>query len=458
MIKSLILTLAFVLLLIPATVQAETKKILDVQVIRTPKGIEAWLVEDKSIPVISMNFHFDGGLVHDPEDKPGVGRLVSIMLDEGAGELKSQEFQTQLTNDAITLGFTAGRDAFFGRLRTLSTNRDKAFGLLKLAVTAPRFDQDALDRMRKANISQIQEDLGDPSWLSARSFNGMIFEGHAYANPGLGHLASMQTIVRKDLVDFVRDQFRRDALKVAIAGDITRAEAERLIDDTFGSLTEKGETPEDIRAELKYSGKTILLPLDAPQTYVAIGAPGIPRTDPLWHAAGIVNYIMGGGGFDARLMKEVREKRGLTYGIYSSLSTMDHAEILQVNFSASNEKVQEALDIIRQQWEKMGAEGPTEREIADAKAYLTGSLLLELSSTADIADVLSGMQRDGLDPDYINRRNKELNAVTLKEARAAAAKLFNKDNLTTILVGKPENINVDILLDAPPGMKDVEKR
>lgn len=427
-------------------------KILNVQKIETPGGIEAWVVEDKTVPVISMNFSFDGGLAYDPEDKPGVGRLVSILLDEGAGEMDSEKFQAQLSDNSIQMGFTAGRDAFYGRLKTLRSRRTLAFDLLRMALNSPRFDDDSIDRMRNANISQIKDDIGDPSWLVARTFNGMVFEGHQYALPGLGTLTSMPEITRDDLLEFTRSQFARNVLKVTVAGDISKEEAAKLIDSVFGTLPEKAEETDVGETTLKYEGKTILLPLDTPQTYISAGETGIRRDDPDWHAAVVMNYILGGSGFDARLMKEIREKRGLTYGVYSSLSSMDHAALLQVNLSSGNDKVEEALKLLRQEWSKMAKNGPTEQEVADAKSYLTGSLLLDLTSTNDISGTLNGFQREKLDFDYINQRNALIEAVTVDDVKRVAARLLKTGSLTTVLVGHPKNIIADIMLDHPPGM------
>lgn len=437
---------------------AASDKILDVQVIQSKSGISAWLVEDKTVPVISISFSFDGGLAYDPEDKPGVGRLVSTLLDEGAGEFDSQAFQTQLTDNAIDMGFTAGRDAFVGRLKTLSSNKDRAFRLLGLALTQARFDKDAIARMKNANVAEIKDSLGSPEWLTARVFNGMAFKGHYYARPGYGHLASMEEITRDDLVGFTRDQFARNVLKVAIAGDISKEEAVQALDVMFGALPEKSAPVDTEEAPLQNAGKTILLPLDTPQTFITAGASGIKRKDKDWHAAVVMNYILGGSAFDARLMKEIREKRGLTYGVYSAISGMKRAALIQANLSTSNEKAAEALKILREEWEKMAKNGVTAQEIKDAKGYLTGSLLLELTSTGDVSGTLNGLQRDDLSPDYINRRNQEIEAVTAGDVKRIAARLLKAESLTVVLVGQPKNINVDMMLDAPPGMKEPKQK
>jgi zinc protease len=448
---------AVLLAALPAAAK-ERAKILDVKSFKTPAGIEVWLVSDKSVPVISMNFSFEGGLAGDPAGKPGVARLVSILLDEGAGNIKSQEFQSKLSDNAIQLGFTAGRDAFYGQLRTLTQHRDLATDLLQLALTQPRFDTDAIERMKNANVAQIKHDRGDPAWLVARSFNGMVFEGHPYALPGAGHLASMATITRQDLMDYTKAQFARDNLKVALAGDITEAQAAQLVDKAFGTLPEKSDNAPTGFILPKYVGKTVLYPLDTPQTQITVGGAGIARDDKDWHAAVVMNYILGSGNFDARLMREIREKRGLTYGIYSSLQSMRQAALITAGFATSNDKAKEAVDVLKQEWQLMADKGASEQEITDAKAYLTGSLLLELTSTGDIAATLNGLQRDGLDAEYINRRNSEITKVTAADVRRVAQRLLKADELTVVMVGRPADIKADILLDRPPGMREPEKK
>lgn len=454
------LLLAFSLLLLTAQpVFAKTQdKVLDIQAVRTKSGVEAWIVEDRTAPVIAISFSFEGGLSYDPEDKPGVGRLVSILLDEGAEKMKSQEFQAKLTDNAISMSFTAGRDAFYGQLLTIKKNKELAFNLLRMALASPRFDQDAIDRMKNSNVAEIKDNMGSPSWLAARTFNGMMFEGHYYSKPGFGHLASMASISRRDLVHFVKEQFARNVLKVAVSGDITKDEAVAAIDGIFGALPEKAGKVQLSDAELKYPGKTILLELDAPQTYIIAAQQGVSRTDKDWHAAMIMNFILGGGSFNARLMKEIREKRGLTYGVYSSLATMKNADLIQANMSTSNEKVEEALRLMKQEWEAMAKDGPTAEEMQDAKSFLTGSLLLQLTSNNDIAAAMNDMQRDGLDPGYINKRNGYIRDVTTADVKRISAKILKADSLTTILVGKPKNINVDVLIDKPPGMPEPEPK
>lgn len=437
---------------------AAAGKVLDVRTIRSPGGIEAWLVEDHTVPVVSMSFSFEGGLAYDPPGKPGTGRLVSMLLDEGAGDMDSQAFQTLLTDNSIGLEFSAGRDAFFGQLKTLKANRETAFRLLALALSAPRFDADAVTRMKNQNISVIKSNMGEPGWLAERTFNGTLFAGHAYALPGMGNLAGMAAITRGDLAAFAKGQFARDVLKVSIAGDITAGEAEAALDRVFGALPAAARPLAVKDAALQSAGKTVLLPLDIPQTFISAGEAGIGRRDPDWHAAVIMNYILGGGAFDARLMKEIREKRGLTYGVYSSLVNMKRAALVEASMSASGDKAAEALKILKEEWAKMAKDGATDKEVRDAKDYLTGSLLLQLTSTDSISDTLNSLQRDDLGPDYINTRNAAIEAVTPADVKRVAARLLDPAALTVILVGQPKGVTPDITLDRPPGMDEPEPK
>jgi zinc protease len=436
----------------PAPAAAQEAPRLNVQRVTSPGGIEAWLVEDHSLPLVTMKFFFRGGLINDPEDKPGVAKLVSVLLDEGAGEMRSQAFQAQLSNHAIGMAFSPGRDAFYGTLRSTSEHKQLGFDLLRMALTRPRFDADAVTRMKNALSADITTNLGDPAWLSARTFNGIVFEGHYYAQPGGGTLSGIAAITRRDLEEFVRSQFTRDALRVVVVGDMTPAETMAMLDGVFGALPAKGHLPQGRNATLAHAGRTVMLPLDTPQTYIALAQPGVPRTDREWYTAQVMTFILGGGSFDARLMREVREKRGLTYGIYSSLLTQQDGQVLQTTLSVGNAKTAEALAVIRDEFKRMADAGVTAEELANAKSYLIGSMPLELTTTSDIADALSGLQLFDLGPQELAERRANIESVTAGDIKTLARRLLDPASMTTILVGQPEGIDVDILLDSAPGL------
>ncbi len=438
-------------------------KVLDINVVTSNKGLSAWYVEDKTVPVISLSFSFQGSMFYNDADKSGLAYLTSILLDEGAGDLTSQEFQRQLADNAIELSFTAGRDAFHGHLKTTVDNKAKAFDLLKMALTKPRFDEDAILRMKQSTISQIKNNIGNPNWVSARTFNGMLFGDHFYSRPGQGTIKSIENITREDLIAFTKKQFSiqdpaksffegMQKLNISIAGDINKEEASKLVDLIFADLSFTNEVIKMPNAELQNKGKTILYELDTPQSFISVGHSALKRDDKDWYALTIANYILGGGGFSSRLMHEIREKKGLTYGVYSSMNNMNSADIIQASLSTSNENAAEALGILKTEWNKFAENGVTIKELSDAKSYITGSILLGLTSTSQISNAMNSIQRDNLGIDYINNRNDLINAVTLEDIKRVSKDILKSEDFMTVIVGKPVGIEADIKLDKLPKM------
>ncbi len=425
------------LLLYPCVANAE--KFLDIQEVTSKDGIKAWLVEDNSIPVIAMKFSFrDMGSKNDSAEKQGLMRILSNTMDEGAGDLTSQEFQKILENNSITLNFNVTRDNFSGQVKTLTRNKDKAFELLKLALTKPRFDEEPLERMIAANKSRIKSSLSNPEWMAARIQNDVIFEGHPYALNSGGTLSSLDNIKQSDLQRFHK-KLCKNQLVIGVAGDISAAELKILLDDVFGDMPiVKTRKPE--KFQLQNSGKTYLYEQDIPQTIIEIAQSGISRKDKDYYAAKLMNFILGESGFGSRLMEEIREKRGLTYGIYSYFREYDETNALYVSTSTVNESVATMLDLIGEQWDKMRETPVSEKELKDAKSYLIGSLPLSLTSTDSIASVLVSLQLDDLPIDYLDTRKEKLANVTLQEVQDIAKKMLDKNSFTTILVGNPKDI------------------
>ncbi|MGF1610930.1 MAG: M16 family metallopeptidase [Kiloniellales bacterium] len=406
----------------------------------SPGGIEAWLIEDHTNPIIALDLAFRGGGAVDPVDKEGLATLLAGTLDEGAGELDSQAFQARLQDLSIRLSFDSGMDSFQGSLRTLTENRDTAFDLLRLALSEPRFDDEPVERIRSQILAGLQRKSEDPDTIAGRTLRQMLFPGHPYSRPTDGTPESLARITAADLRRFVAERLARDTLKVGVVGDITAAELAPLLDSTFGGLPAEAKpiAVPDVAAAAE--GGVVVIEKAVPQSVVALGQPGIKRDDPDFYAAYVVNYILGGGGFASRLYKEVREKRGLAYSVYAYLSPLEHSAIVSGGVATANARVAESLALIRQEWARMAEEGPTAEELENAKTYLTGSYPLRLSSSSRIAGMLVGIQLDELGIDYINRRNDFIEAVTLEDARRVARKLYNADALSVVVVGQPEGI------------------
>lgn len=439
----------FCLLFAVTTPALAAEPVLDIQEVQSENGLKAWLVEDHSIPVIALQFAFlNSGAKNDPADKQGLARLASNTMDEGAGDLTSNAFQKKLLDQSITLVFNTSRDHFGGQLKTLTRNKDEAFSLLKLAVSAPRFDEEAVERMRASNISRIKSSVANPKWVAARIQNDRIFEGHPYANNSGGTLSSLASITPDDLRAFHKN-LGKNNLVIGASGNITSDELKTILDQVFGDLPNI-ERAEPAHEYLANAGKTYIYNQDIPQTVIEIAQEGVSRSDKDYDAAQVMNFILGESGFGSRLMEEIREKRGLTYGIYSYFREYNEANTLQISTSTMNESVSEMLSLIQSEWDKMVNTAVTDKEIADAKSYIIGSLPLSLTSTNAIASIALGLQLDQLPIDYLDHHKERVDAVKIQDITNAAKRILDKNSLTTILVGKPENIeNAEIITVIP---------
>ncbi|MGB8623989.1 MAG: pitrilysin family protein [Paracoccaceae bacterium] len=414
---------------------------VDVQEVTSPGGIHAWLVENHEIPFTALEIRFKGGASLDAPGKRGAINLMTGLLEEGAGEMDSRAFATARDALAASYSFDVGDDALAVSARFLTENRGQAVDLLHKALVDPRFDPDAIERVRAQVISIIRSDAKDPKKIAARRFDKLAFGDHPYGSSLNGTEDSVAALTRADIVEAKNRVMARDRLYVSAVGDISAEELGKLLDKLFDGLPETG-APMPGKAEYHLDGGVTVVPFDTPQSAVVFGEPGIAREDPDFFAAYVLNSVLGSGGFTSRLMKEVREKRGLTYGVYSYLYPMDHAALIMGQVASANSKVAEAIDVIRQEWAKAAADGITADELDAVKTYLTGAYPLRFDGNAPIANIMVGMQLEGLGTDYIATRNDRINAVTLEDVNRVAKRLLDADNLHFVVVGQPEGLDV----------------
>ncbi|MEM7680000.1 MAG: pitrilysin family protein [Pseudomonadota bacterium] len=449
MIRLLLITL--IALSSPALAQED--KALNITEVTTEDGLSAWLVEDHTLPIIALDFAFKGiGAAHDPEDKQGLARMASNTMDEGAGDLNSSTFQKELQDLSISLGFSSSRDHFSGSVKTLSKNKARAFELLKLALTQPRFDEQPVERMRNANLSRIRSSLSNPDWISARLLNDKTFSGHAYTKNSGGTLTSLTKVTPDDLRAFTKN-LTKDRLIVSASGDITAKDLKILLDNVFSDLPVTGELEAVPDLEQTNQGKTFLYEMDIPQTIIDMQQPGISRKDPNFQTAQVMNYILGGGGFGSRLMDDIREERGLTYGIYSRLLNLDHYAGLSVSTSTKNEAASEVIERVKVHWNDMREQPVTDQELSTAKSYLIGSLPLSLTSTDKISGLLLSLQLDGLPINYLDQREAAIQSTTKGDILELSKTLLNPESFTTILVGKPQGITGATKVESLPNVE-----
>lgn len=411
---------------------------LTIEKVTSPSGIEAWLVEDHKNPIIAADFSFDTGGATDPAGKEGLATMVSGLLDEGAGDLDAQAFQGKLEDLAVGLTFAADDDTFSGRVKTLTDNRDEAFKLLHLALAKPRFDADAVARVRGQMLVGLQQQEQDPQSLVGRAFAAAIFPNHPYGR--LSTEATLKAITEGDLKGWVGGHLSRGKLVVSVVGDITPAQLSALLDQTFADLPAKIDLAPIPEAAVPAKGSLKIIKKPIPQSVVNFGEQGVKRDDPDWYNAYVMNYILGGGSFSSRLMTEVRVKRGLAYGAYSGLEPYEHGGLVIGEVATRNEKVAESLKVIKDELRKMGSTDVSVTELAQAKTYLNGSFPLQMDSTTAIAALLSVVQRDHLGIDYFDRRPSLIDKVTAADIRRVSGKLLDPDKLTVVIVGDPKGM------------------
>jgi len=426
----------FLVFLLPFTASA-TK----IQPVISPGGIKAWLVQEPTIPLVSISFSFAGGATIDRPGRKGTGNMVSGLLDEGAGPYNSLAFQTKLEELAVRISFDADRDSFSGSMRTLSKNRDAAFELLRLALNEPHFEAEAVERIRGQIVTGLIEDGEDPNAIGGRLWFKTAFPDHPYGLSSKGNLETIKAITTDDLRTFLAKALAKDRLSIGIVGDISAQEVGPLLDLTFGELPQSTDIPAVPDVVPASQGVTKIVQKAIPQSLVIFGGPGLKRDDPDWYAAYILNYVLGGGGFSSRLNEEVREKRGLAYSIYSYLYPLDHAAVHLGGVGTQNSRVAEALQVIKQQIRQMRDEGITAKELANAKLYLNGSFPLRLTSSSRIARLLLAIQRENLGVDYLDRRPKLFNAVTLEDIARVAKRLLRPEKMLIVVVGQPDGLS-----------------
>ncbi|SDO72726.1 zinc protease [Filomicrobium insigne] len=413
---------------------------MDIKTVKSASGIEAWLVEEHSVPLVALRFAFTGGSSQDPADKAGVSNFLSAMLDEGAGDLKSAEFQERMEDIAMRMSYEDSRDTFYGSVETLSANRPQAMELLKLALTKPRFDDDAIERIRGQLKASIVYASRDPDRVAGNAWYAAAFPNHPYGKPKDGTLETISSITRDDLEAYRSRIFARENLKVVAVGDIDADALAKLLDEVFGDLPQKAKLNSVSDVAPPKKGSLIVTEMDVPQSVAVFGLGGLKRKDPDFMSAFVLNHIIGGGGFASKLMEEVREKRGLAYSVYSYLSPMDHSAIFLGSVATKNEAIAESLDVIRAELKKMLETGPTEEDLKNAKDYLTGSYALRFDSNAKIASQLLGIMVEDMGIDYVNTRNAQIEAVTLEDIKQAAKRFLDLNDLIVTVVGKPAGL------------------
>jgi len=433
MIRALIVAALAITFALPARAE------VDIQEVQTPGGLTAWLVEEHSIPFTALEIWFRGGTSLDRPGKRGAINLMTATLEEGAGDMDALAFTRAKESLAASFDYDVGDDTLTVSAKFLSENRDEAVELLRQSLIEPRFDQDALDRVRGQVISIIRSDAKDPNDIASNAFNDMAFGDHPYGTDSNGTVESVTALTRDDILQAHQDTLTRDRIYIGAVGDITPEELSTLLDDLLGDLPETGpELPAAVEPAI--TGGTTVIPFDTPQSVALFGHSGVERDSDDFFPAYLLNTILGGGGFESRLMTEVREKRGLTYGTYSFIVDKDHTDLWMGQVQSANNRVAEAIEVIQDIWADVAENGVTEEELEAAKKYMTGAYPLRFDGNGPIANIITGMQIEDMPLDYPATRNDKVNAVTLEQVNDVARRYLKPDDLHFVVVGQPEGL------------------
>ncbi|SPF79898.1 M16 family metallopeptidase [Pseudoprimorskyibacter insulae] len=412
---------------------------INIQEIETPAGFDVWLVEEHSIPFVALELRFKGGASLDLPGKRGATYLMTGLLEEGAGPYDARGFAEGAEAIAANFDYDTYDDSIAISAKFLTETSDQALALLRESLINPRFDDVDVDRVRQQVLTGLQGDAKDPDTIASNRFSALAYGDHPYATAYEGTIESVQALTREDLQAAHQGAMAKDRVYISAAGDITPDELARLVDALLADLPETG-LPMPGHVDVAMPGGTIVVPFETPQSVALFGHEGIAIEDPDYFAAYVMNVVLGGGGFEARLMDEVREKRGLTYGVYSYLVSRDHAAIYAGRVASANDRIAEAIEVIRAEWAKMRDNGVSEDELRRAKTYLTGAYPLRFDGNNAIANILVGMQMQGFPADYVETRNDRVTAVTQDDVARVAKRLLKPEALTFVVVGQPEGL------------------
>ena len=427
----------FALALLLSVALPLTAEAITVKAVQSPQGVDTWLSEEHSLPMIAVNISFPAGSAYDPTDKPGLAAFTTSLLDEGAGDLPAAAFKQALEARAIRLGASADRDFITVSMTTLKENADEAFRLLALVLQQPRFDAEAVERMRVAILAGLRQEDEQPGTVASKAWFATYFGTHPYARSDSGTPEGVQATTIADIKNFAANHLVRDRVKMAVSGDITEAQLRGYLQQLFTALPAKPVPVVPRPAEVGKPG-TNTVPRNEPAPVAVFGFAGPMRLEADFIPTFVANYILGGGGFSSRLMEEVRDKRGLTYGISTHIADFRSSSLIMGSVQSDKTRILTALDVTKSELARFARDGATEKELTDAKTYLTGSYPLGLDSNAKISRTLNGYQRQGLSPDYVEKRNAMIQAVSLAQVNAMAKKWYDPTKLVVVIAGTPE--------------------
>ncbi|MEE2694983.1 MAG: pitrilysin family protein [Pseudomonadota bacterium] len=407
------------------------------QKLKTESGIEFWFVEDKSIPIVSLSYSFKGGASLDHDNKAGISNLMTSLMDEGTRNLSASEFKDLMKINGMKMYFSTEKDRIDGVFQIITSQIDDGFSLFYEALNHPRFDEREIEKIKKQIEASIRIDESDIPKIASDKFNHFFFNKHSFSRKVKGTLDSITRISKDDLISFHKEAFTRNNLNIGVAGNVSERQIKKYVEMVFGKLSNAGESRRLETFPPMPSGKEFYK-IETPQTTVLFGHSGLSRNDKNFFAIRIANYVLGGGGFQSRLYKNIREKRGLVYSVYSYLLSYQNDGVIIGGFRTRNKSVTETIKRVRDEWKKIERKGITKNELDDAKAYYNGSFTRNFTSTLSIAKLLQIVQYYNLGENYFEERKELIDSLKLDEINNLISEFFKSEELFFMIVGDPE--------------------
>ena len=409
---------------------------IDFKSLKTDSGIKFWLVEDKSLPLISLSFLFKGGSSLDPVGKEGVTNLMTSLLDEGSDNFSAPEFKLAMRENGVKISYSASKEKINGTFQVVKSQIQEGFWLLHESLNKPLFQLDKINEVKSQIEASIKIDQSNISTIASDKFNDFFFINNKLGKTVKGNLDSLSKIKRLDILKSFEKSITKNNLVIGIAGDINSELAKKYIDYVFGNLPINNSI-KPISTLPNLRNGVEIFEIDTPQTTVVFGQRGLSRNNKDYFSARIANYILGGGGFQSRLYKEIRERNGLVYSIYSYLLPFERIGIIIGGFQTRNENVKNTIQKVRDEWINIRVNGISKKELANAKTYFKGSFSRNLTSTISIANLLMIVQYYDLGEDYFANRDLIIDNVKLNHVNKLVKNLFDNDKLFFMVVGKP---------------------
>ena len=400
-------------------------------------GVRVYFVESRELPMLQLRVVFDAGTAREPAGRQGLARLTAGLLREGAGTLDANRIAATLEDLGAELGVDASLDMADIQLRSLSERalRDPALEVLRQMLLVPSFPEDSLARERARARVRLQQARQSPGEVAGRAFYQALYGDHPYARHPDGDDAGLNAVTRADVVEFHWRHYVGANAVLALVGDLSNSEARVLAQRLLGELPAGSPPPPlpPVPEPTKGGRKDLAHP--SSQAHVLMGQPGMTRTDADYFPLLVGNHILGGGGLVSRLSEEIRERRGLSYSVYSYFTPLRERGPFVAGLQTQNARRQEAETVMRRTIAENIAQGPTESELVAAKQQLAGGFPLRIDSNRKIADYLAAIGFYRLPLGYLDEFMARVEAVSVEQVRAAMRRHLNVDTMFTVTVG-----------------------